>query len=35
MGRIRDWRVNRLKNKLANVSNDGWLWVQRGNQYEL
>ena len=35
MGRIRQWRINRLKDKLANVSNDGWLWVQRGNQYEL
>jgi len=28
MGRIREWRINRLKDKLANVSNDGWLWVQ-------
>jgi len=35
MGRIRQWRINRLKDKLANISNDGWLWVQRGNQYEL
>jgi hypothetical protein len=35
MGRITDWRINRRKKKLASISNDGWLWVQRGNQYEL
>ena len=35
MGRVTDWRINRRKKKLANISNDGWLWVQRGNQYEL